>query len=205
MSLRAVVSPVGRSRTRYLAVLSVMLVLVAGCAWVGYRQWRDRPPFPASAVHATATVRFTERSRFEQDARSIGADGLGAYPAGRPEDRMFVGRLAHRTPAGSGDGDFYHVIVLDKRGGRAAGLGNVISGRPSYLGELSERYPWLPAVAGVNDQLPWFVEVPANRPGPVTFAGGLPDAARLTEGDLMVVLVLLRADGHIYWAERVAG
>ncbi|MEV4637134.1 hypothetical protein AB0J80_07250 [Actinoplanes sp. NPDC049548] len=193
-----------RSRVRLVSLLSLVAVL-ASVAWVAYRHWRDRPPFSVSAVHATATVRFTEWSRFEQDARAIGAEDLGARPAGRPDDRLFVGRLEHRTPTGAGDQDVFHVLVVDKRNERFAGVGNLTQGPPSYLAGLSQRYPWLPAPRGAEDGQAWSVAVPANRPGPISFAGGLPASQGLTEADLMVVLVLVGQDGTAYWAARVSG
>lgn len=207
MALRAAAPPAGRSRARPVSALSLVAVLlVASLAWTAYRHRQDRPPFRASAVHATATVRFTDWSRFEQDAKAIGAGDLGVRPAGPPDDRIFVGRLEHRTPTRAGDRASYHVLVVDKRNDRIAGTGNVIQSRPGYLDDLPQRYPWLPPPTGAGDDRPtWYTEVPADRPGPVTFAGSLPDARDLTETDLMVVLVLVRRDGTALWAERVAG
>ena len=195
-----------QTRVRPVTVLSVVAVLlIASAAWVAYRQWRHHPPFPASAVHATATVMFTQWSRFDEDARRIGAGDLGARPAGRPDDRLFVGRLEHRTPPGAGDEDVFHVLVLDERHERVASVGNSVLGPPGYLAGLSSRYSWLPRRAGADDGASWFVAVPANRPGPILFVGGLPDADGLTESDLMVVLVLVGRDGNAFWAERVTG
>lgn len=206
MSLRAATPPVRAPRSRKAMALSLAVVaLVALGAWIAYREWRDRPPFPASAVDATATVRFTEWSRFGQDARAIGAPDLGVRPGGPVSNRLFVGKLDLRTPPEAGDAHFYHVIVVDKHHDQLTTLGNVGS-RPDYLVELSKRYPWLSALARKgDDESPSVVEVSATQPGPITFAGSVPNGQQLSESDLMVVLVLLRGDGTVYWAERVTG
>jgi hypothetical protein len=188
------------------ALILVAALVGTSVTWTAYRRWTDRPPFAPSAVQATATVRFTDWSRFEQDARSIGALDLGARPAGAEDDRIFVGRLDHRTPADAGDQDFYHVLVVDKRNERLAGIGNVVQGPPAYMTELSQRYPWLPPPGTTgSEHTASLIEVPANRPDPITFAGTLPNAQQLTDSDLMVVLVLVRRDGTPHWAERVTG
>lgn len=197
-------APVRRVPVLVLVGLLSVLVVGVGGWWIHDRS-RERAPFEAGELSATAVVKFTEWPRFAADARSIGAEEQGARPAGAPEDRLFVGRVEHRTPAvEDGEPLSYHVLVIDKHHERAAGLGNLVGSRPAYLTSLPERYPWLSALARVGDEPQgWFVEAPVTESGEITFAGSVPDGSSMTEKDLMVVLVLVARDGTAHWAERV--
>jgi hypothetical protein len=198
---------VARGAIRPLLAVVAALTLFTGAA-VGLARWRDHPPYPASALHATATIRLTDTSRFAEDARAVGASGLNPMIA--PESQVFVGRLDYRPPAAAGNAGSYRVVVIDKRQNRVAPqiYGVDGGGWDGRLADLPRRYPWLSAMAsrqvggGYTDP-GLSVSAPANA-GPITFAGAFPDAGGLTVSDLMVVLIFHGPDQQTYWAERVS-
>lgn len=194
-------------------VLFVVATLVAVSAgWAGFAWWRDHPPYPASAVHATATLRFTDAGRFAGDARALGITGLGPL-VDEAGQQQFVGRVDYTRPAGAAaGGGTYHVIVIDKRRNQVASWlsGTDGGGWSSRLSELAGRYPWLSATAPVVSDTGYSfrgsaVSAAADAPGPMTFVGSLPDPAALSLSDLLVVLVLTGPDQQTYWATRVSG
>lgn len=202
-------APANRS---FLPVLLTVAALVAASlGWAGYAWWHDRPPYSAAAVHATATLRFTDERHFTQDAGALGVTGLQRLLP-QADRRQFVGRVDYTTPAGAGAGGTYYVFAVDKRRNQvveqlydADG-----SGWGSLQSSLAARYPWLSATAPtVTDAGVSYrgasVSRPADAPGPLTFTGSIPDAAESSPADLMVVLVLVGPDRQIYWANRVSG
>jgi hypothetical protein len=184
---------------RRMLVAAVAFLVVAG-GWLGYRQVAERAPFSAADVPASAVVRFTEWPRFAEDAASIGAGDLGVRPGGAAEDRIFVARVEHRTPAV--DRTFsYRVAVVDEYHNRAAGVGNVGGGRPQWLDSVASSFP---ALARNDDATCcWVKEAPAGGPGVITFAGTVRDGEAMTEADLTVVLMLVGEDGTVLWSTRV--
>jgi hypothetical protein len=193
-------------------VLLIIAALVAVSAgWAGYAWWRDRPPYSAAAVKATATVRFTDEKRFEDDARALGMTGFTTL-VDQPEQQQFIGRVDHAVLAGADPDDTYCVFIIDKRQDRVAPLlYNAVGGFwGSSLSELARRYTWLSATAPTITAAGYSyqgsaVSKPANSPGPITFVGSFPDASGMSPSDLMVVLVLTGPDEQIYWATRVSG
>ena len=184
-------------RQPLVPVLLVVAVLAAVSAgWAGYAYWQDHPPYPARAVQATATVRFTTDSRFEQDANAMGLAGL-TTTVGAPHRRPFIGRVDHTVPAGADNHDTYYVIVIDKRHNRLAGdlHDNTGGGWSSSLSNLAKRYPWLSSTAPTINAAGYSyqgsaVSATADSPDPITFAGSLDHAEHLSPADLTVVLIL---------------
>jgi hypothetical protein len=194
-----------RSRS-LIAVVAGLALFTAGA--VGVARWRDHPPYPASVLHATATIRLTDTTRFEEDARVVGASGLNKLVL--PESQLFVGRLDYRRPASASNAGYYRVVVIDKRQNRVAPMIYGVDGGEwdGRLSDLARRYPWLSAMAtrqtdGGYAHPGLSVSAPADA-GPITFVGAFPDAGGLTVGDLMVVLIFHSPDHQTYWAERVS-
>jgi hypothetical protein len=190
-----------------LVIVVVLSLLSAGM--LGFAWWRDRSPFPASAVRATATVRVTDHKRFDRDVAAIGVTGLSL---GQWEGPIVVGRLDYRLPAGVPDNSTFHVVVIDKRTNEVTRhLYNADGGGwSSALSALPRRYPWLSAMAdteahGGYANAGMAVAGSAAEPGPITFHGSFSDAGSLTVDDIMVVLVFSGPDDQTYWAERVLG
>ncbi len=185
----------------------VVLLLVATATVVGWAQWRDRTPYPASALNATATIRLTDEKAFDHDVRALGGSTSVAYE--KAAGQTFVGRVDYRVPADA-EGDFY-AVVIDKRQHRVAQhiFGGEASSWSSTLAALPERFPWLSAMAtrqvdGGYRDAGMAVSARASSPGPLTFVGSFPGAG-LSAEDLMVALIFIGSDGQTYWAERLAG
>ncbi len=193
-------------------VLLVVAALVAGSAgWAGYAWWKDRPPYSPAAVQATATVRFTDETRFEADARALGITDLTGLVTD-PDHQQFIGRVDLTTPAGVDADATYLVMVIDKRRDRVAPqlYGADGGGWSGSYSDLARRYSWLsataPASTGTGYSDPGSaVSKAADSPGPVTFVGSFSEAGGISASDLMVVLVLEGPDGQVYWATRVSG
>lgn len=189
---------------------AVVLVL-ASAAVLGWARWRDHPPYPASAVHAAATIRFTDQTSFATDAASLGVAGL--HPLVDTVGRQFVGRLDYRVPAGAEPDTVYTVAVIDKRRNRMADwLADADGGGwNGFMSELPERYPWLSAFEaprtpeGGYGEPGMAVSWRADRPGPSAFAGNFIDGEGLTAEDIMVVLVCTGPQNQTYWVSRLAG
>jgi hypothetical protein len=197
---------------RPLRVLLVVAALVAGSVgWAGYAWWRDRPPFSAAAAQATATVRFTDEARFEDDARALGITGLTGLVT-EPGYQQFIGRVDLATPAGTDADITYLVMVIDKLRDRVSPqlYGTDGGGWSSSYSDLAKQYPWLsataPAISDAGHSNPGSaVSKAASSPGPVTFVGSFAEAGGVSASDLMVVLVCKGPDGQVYWATRVSG
>jgi hypothetical protein len=200
-------APKPRHLGRVLMVVATLCV--ASAAWAGYAWSKDHPPYPAAAIKATATIRFTNDARFDQDARALGVTGLTKLLGG-PDDQQFIGRVDYARPAQASADDTYHVIVIDKRQNRVAPLlfGTDGGGWSGYLSQLPRRYPWLSAMApniNTNGFPGSAVTATANAPGPLTFVGAFPNAVGLSPSDIMIVIVFAGPDGQTYWATRVTG
>ncbi|MET0415913.1 MAG: hypothetical protein ABW022_07830, partial [Actinoplanes sp.] len=195
-----------RSPLRSVSAVVVGLLLVSAGA-IGYARWRDQPPYPASALQATATIRLTDRDRYEEDARQLGVPAMLAYDDAAGQH--FVGRVDYKLPPAA-DGAF-HLVVIDKRQNRVAPMtfGAEGSGWSSTLSGLARRYPWLSAMAdsevnGGFRNAGSSASVRAGTPGPIAFVGAFPGDG-LTEDDLMVVLIFTGPNSQTYWAERISG
>jgi hypothetical protein len=195
-----------RPPVRFVSAFAVLFLIAAASA-IGWAQWRDRPPYPASVLHATATIRFTDADAFDHDVRALGVSAFVAYEAAAGQ--TFVGRLAYRVPSGA-KGD-YQLVVIDKRQNRVAQhlYGAEGAGWSSTLSALPQRYPWLSAMAsqevdGGFQDAGLALSARAGSPGPMTFTGSFPGAGMVAD-DLMVVLIFTGPDSQTYWAERVLG
>lgn len=214
VGLRIATTPVpwwGGPAPRRPVALVVATLLAGSAGWAGYAWWRDRPPHPATAVHATADLRFTDHRRFAQDARALGTAELGGGMVDQPGRRQFIGRVDHTAPAGAA-GSTYHVLVIGKPLNQVARhlYGTDGGGWDARLSGLAARYPWLSAAAPTVTDAGYSsagsaVSRAADEPGPLTFVGSLPDMAARSPADLMVVLVLTGPDDQVYWATRVSG
>lgn len=194
---------------RVWVVAAVVVVTSAG--WAGVAWWHVRPPYPATALRATATVRLTDEGRFARDAAELGITGLEKL-IDQPRSRQFIGRVDHAVPPRANAHDTCHVLVIDKRQNRLAPeLYNADGGGwNGFMSELAGRYDWLSATADIRADGGFRspgseVSTPADVRGPITFVGRFPDTAGMSAADLMVVLVLSGPDNQIYWASRVAG
>lgn len=181
------------------ALLLAGAIAATSAGAAGYAWWHDRPPFPASAVQATATLRFTDEQHFAADARALGVTGLETLVTGQ----QFLGRVDYTGPA-SAEGT-YQVLVIDKQQNRVAGYLSTVDGGgwSSQLETLAARYPWLSATAPRVTEAGSAVSRDAGEPGPLTFAGTF--AGDTLVADPLVVLVLSGPEGQIYWAKRVSG
>jgi hypothetical protein len=190
------------------AVVAVAVLVVASAGWAGYAWWNDRPPYPAGAVRATAAMRFTSYTAFEQDARAMGITGLQGL-LDQPDTQEFIGRVDHVVPAGAGGGGTLHVLVVDKGQNLVAPelYDAEGGGWNGFMSSLADRYSWLSATAAdltSGGYISRGAEVTraANSPDPISFIGRFPGTVEMS--DLMIVLVLSGPDNQIYWATRVS-
>jgi hypothetical protein len=196
-----------RGPTAGPALLIAAALVAVSAAGAGYAWWKDRPPFAAGAVRATATVRFTDETTVDRDARALGVTGLTGL-VDIPTRQQFIGRVDYSAPPCGGC--TYHVIVIDKRENEVAD--HLYSadggGWSSQLGTLAARYPWLSATAPTITDAGYTdagssVSRAADEPGPIAFAGSFTGAARVP--DFLVALVLSGPESQIFWAKRVSG
>lgn len=188
-----------------IGTVAALVLLSAGA--VGVARARDQPPYPVSALQPTVTLRLTDETHFDADARAVGVTGLRAL-VGVP-GQQFVGRLEHRPPAGAHG--TYHVAVIDRRRNRMADwlVNTEGGGWNGFMSLLARRYPWLSAMEaprtpdGSYGTPGMTVSKAAGEPGPFVFAGNFPEAGGLTAGDLMVVLIFTGPENQTYWAEPV--
>jgi hypothetical protein len=68
-----------RGPTAGPALLIAAALVAVSAAGAGYAWWKDRPPFAASAVRATTTLRFTDETTVDRDARALGVTGLTGF------------------------------------------------------------------------------------------------------------------------------
>ena len=188
---------------------TAVALCVATAGILGYAWRHDRPPYPASALQATVTIRLTDATRFDEDARAVGAPGLDVMGAGNAQP--FVGRLDYRLPAGADADGSYHLVVIDKRRDEVAGQLYDADGGDwnGFYNDLPRRYPWLSAMAPTWTGSGYLdagmaVSVSAGTPGPVSFVGSFTEAAGVTPADLLVVLIFSGPDSQTYWAHPVA-
>jgi hypothetical protein len=192
-------------------LMVAVLVVVTSAGWAGFVWWKGHPPYPAGAVRATATVRFTDAGRFPRDAAELGVTQLTTI-LDQPHSQQFIGRVDHVLPAGANRHDTYHVLVIDKRQNRLASeLYDADGGGwNGFMSGLADRYDWLAATAESHTVIGHSVArsevtTAADRPGPIPFVGRFAGTVGLSADDLMVVLVLSGSDNQIYWASRISG
>ena len=193
------------------SIATPVIVLVALGGFFGYRWMANSAPFGASSLHAKATIEVTDANSVDDAVAKLGAAGLDPY-TGDTGDQLFIGQVSYQVPAGANAKDHYAIVVIDKAHsqvapliyGTAASRTGIASGWQTTLTDAAKSYDWLQA-AGAKGAKPAAVIVPANTAGPVTFEGAFPKAAPLSSDELLVALVLLGPDGHVFWAARLAG
>lgn len=208
--LLAVVALPADNLKRPGARVGVAAVLIAvPLAWAVPVRLAQTPPFPPDQVHAVATVRVVTLDHLAEAASGLGLTGRLQQQPTTTSSSELIGRIDIDQPAR--DGDFYMLLGIDRRTGKAVEYLYGPDGAEWY-GEwstvLSRRYPWLSAVAPVHTDAGYTESVMGVRLGtgvskPLWFNTPIADNGTYSATDLQLVIFLVRDDQYIYWASPV--
>jgi hypothetical protein len=217
-----------QATVRLIATVAVLAVLVV--AALVLRNFivarHNHAPYTAAAVDTSVRMEVVAPGQAQAVVdRLAGPDRLTApfvEPVeGEAAAQLVVGQLTFRTPPNAPQGGQYALFIIDRAMGEPVpaiyAIGpigtHVAQGWDGRYNEVAAKYPWLHMLAskrvpdGFTDP-GMAVDFAPNTPGPVTFAAVL-DRASLPVTDpsqqLTVALVFLGANGHIYWATKLAG
>ncbi len=195
----------GRSR-RAVRWLATLVVLVSAAS-LAIAVVEAIPPYAASDVNSTATIRFTDDTRFATDASGLGITDLHGLVTS-PDMREFVGRI-DLTPHPGANGTYY-VVVMDSRSNALVPLlfSATTSGWDGILSDVPRAEPWLSAMRpGVApDGSHYDAVAVAADPAATTsldFVGAVGDGRGANVADLVVALIYIGGDNQIYWATKV--
>jgi hypothetical protein len=161
-------------------------------------------------------------------ADRLAGPGRLTVPAPAPIDgwgtiQQVVGQLTFRTPANAPSDGQYALFVIERAQNQVVphiyGSGpvgsNVSQGWDGRFNDVAAKYPWLHMLASVRTpdgsgftDPGMAVMFPPNTTGPISFAALLPqNSLPVTDPaqQLTVALVFIGANGHVYWATKLAG
>jgi hypothetical protein len=213
---------VGSNRRFPWRTVTAALALTAmiGAATWGWRDWHNKPPYPASAVAASLHVEAVDPGRAQARVDKLAGTGrLAAIaepdPSTNPQE--LVGQL-QLTPHRNGAG-YYGFFIIDNRTHKLLpqlfGVGppgtNVAAGWDGTYDKAAKKYPWLQMLASIPDGNGGFappgmaLDIAPDTDGPVTFVAVDPGAPPITDPStqLTVALVYMNENGPIYWAKRL--
>jgi hypothetical protein len=207
-------------RTRVCVSLCLAAALVAGGV-VTQRWWHNRPPYPASALHATAEL------------HPVSPDGAQAFlgpdvnaPLVGSGGQLVAGTITWNKPPTT-DG-YFSTYVIDKRTDlkpryMEATSSKVSAGGNSWDNAVATKYPWLTGAGDIYKDGSWWeggcdlMTPAASGLTRVTFVAVFPNhdpddpnadlhaSAPVDVSDLLVVLVFTGTDNQIFWAQRLYG
>jgi hypothetical protein len=208
------------SRIRIVAGLCLVAALVSG-AIAAHAWWHNRPPYPASALHASARLQLVSDAAAQA---FVGTDIT--VPSAGPGGQLLAGRISwHKPPAADG---FFSIYVIDKTSRRMpnyieATNSHVSAGTNSWDNTVATKYTWLRGAGAIKRNGGW---TSAASDLTTTVAAGLtsitfiatfpkpdPDdpnadlyaTAPIELSDLTVGLAFIGDDDQIYWATRLYG
>jgi hypothetical protein len=185
-------------RVQVAVVSSLVLAISAGAVGVGV--WRDRPPYPASAVNPRVTLVISDWEHHAPVAALLGTTGEQPELTTTGSEVAIYGRLDLDPAPNSSADDYYHLVLIDLA--TNATLRNIYTAEGNSWGSMmnlvARKYPWLSAFAAVDGSA---LVAPAARPGPLVFTALFPRPIQPTQ--LRAVLVLFRAEDQVFWAVDV--
>jgi hypothetical protein len=214
-------------RSAGLAILAVLVVSALALSGViAFRH--NRAPYTAAAVAASVRMDMVAPGRAQAAVDRLAGPGRLSAPVvgpveGEATPQQVVGQLTLRTPHNAPHGGQYALFIIDRARSESVTAvyatgptgTNVAQGWDGKYDEVAAKYPWLHMLA--SRQTPdgsgfthpgMAVSFPPDTAGPVTFTAVL-DPASLPVTDpsrqLTVALVFIGANGHIYWATKLAG
>jgi hypothetical protein len=215
---------------RRIATLAILAMLVvSGLALRSVIASRShRAPYAAAAIQAGVRMEMVAPGRAQAAVDHLAGPGRLTAPfvepvEGQPTPQQVVGQLTFRTPHNAPKGGQYALFVIDRAGNKpvtavyATGpVGtNVAQGWDGRYDEVATKVPWLhmlastPAADGSGFTNPAMaVSFAPDTAGPVTFIATLDEESLpITDPSqqLTVALVFIGANGHIYWATKLAG
>ena len=217
-----------QATARLIATVAVLAVLVVSALvlrnFIVARH--NRAPYAAAAVDASVRMEMVAPGQAQAVVDQLAGPGRLTAPfveaaEGEATPQLVVGQLTFRTPPNAPQGGQYALFVIDRAMGEpvpaiyATGpIGtHVAQGWDGRYNDVAAKYPWLRMLAskrvpeGFTDH-GMAVDFAPNTPGPVTFVAVLdPVSLPVTNPaqQLTVALVFLGANGHIYWATKLAG
>jgi hypothetical protein len=209
-----------RNRTLIWTLVGVLAVaLIAVGAVKAKQRWNDRTPYPASAMNLHLT--FAVHDQSSQQAALDALAWKGEMVAwGSPFTQVVVGQLDFTQPPHAPAGSQYALIIIDRRTGKVAKWAesaapgrSLNTGWDSRFGNFAKRYPWLSATASIPVAGGWAFPGEAvcfdpDIHGPITFDVALdPGSPPVTDParDLLIALGFVADNGHVFWAQQLAG
>jgi len=219
------------STARVIVTVAILAALVAsGLVVRGVLAARAaHPPYPASAISASVRMTMVTPERAQAAADRLAGPGRLSVPAPAPIEgwgatQQVVGQLTFRTPANAPSGGQYGLIVIDRASNRVVdhiygagpvGTHEVATSWDYHFNDVAAKYPWLHMIAsqrtpdgsGFTDP-GMALMFPPDTSGPITFAALLPkNSLPVTDPaqQVTVALVFVGANGHVYWATKLAG
>jgi hypothetical protein len=200
-----------------VGVLTVALIAIG--AVTAKQRWNDRTPYPASSMNLHLT--FAVHGQTDQQAALDAlAPNSGMVALASPFTQVVIGQLDFTQPPQAPPGSQYALIFIDRGTNTVAKWVESASPQVSdggcwdgRFGNLAKRYPWLSATAPVPVNGGWTdpgsaVCFAPDSHGPITFAvpfdqgsGAVADSGH----DLLIALGFVADDGHVFWAQRLAG
>jgi hypothetical protein len=215
---------------RVIATVAILAVLVVSALALQnlVASRNDRAPYAAAAVRASVQMEMVAPGRAQAVVDQLAGRGRLSAPVvepvkGEATQQQVVGQLTFRTPPNAPKEGQYALFIIDRALGEpvpavyaTGAIGtNVAQGWDGRYNEVAAKYPWLHMLASVRTpdgsgftEPGMAVSFAPNTPGPVTFTALLDRESRpVTDPSqqLTVALVFIGANGHIYWATKLAG
>jgi hypothetical protein len=223
-SPRIMIWPVTRGRGwfqwRTVTAALALTAMIGAAAW-GWRDWHNKPPYPASAVAASVHVEAVDPAGAQARVDKLAGTGrlwAIAEPDPSTNPQELVGQL-RLTPPHPNAAGYYGFFVIDNRTHKTLpqlfGVGppgtNVAAGWDGTYDQAAKKYTWLRMLASIRDGNGGFapagmaLDIAPDTDGPVTFVAVDPDAPRITDPatQLTIALVYMNENGPVYWAKKL--